>query len=680
MVPHSTVNQTFTVNTNNDTDVSPSNSTTCQDASGNCSLRAAIEAANNDYPNIDQINVPAGADIQLTQATEIDVTNSMFITGSGGGATPIVDGLNATEIFYQWSNTAGFTPEVQMTNLTVEGGNSGNGGDFYVGSSGSSTADLTLVGVNVITGTASSDGGGMYVQTDSAVWTDNTTHFANNTASSGGGIYSHDGQVYAGGSLFTGNTATSSGGAVYNDGGYVGDTVTYANNASPDGGAIYNNYSMIDTNGQFQGNNSGTATTTTAYGTAVVNEDVATINNATVTNSSSLNVATSQIDGGAFYNDYMLQMTNISVSGSQNRADGGSIYGGVIYNNDNLTLNGLTTTGTTNGATGADTYIEGGVLYNDSTATVNGLTASNTTNTAGNNEIYGGVFSNESSGSFTNFLITGTTATSAETSSTTAVEGGAGYNDSSLSLSNTVISGTNTSSTTSSGEIFGGALGSDSDLQLTNVSIDSTTETAGGAEVEGAVYTDSGTNINGMSVTNTTISDTGGGNGYVIGGGWFNGSTMTATNVQVLDTSVTVDSYVEGGAFANDGSGSVINSGTFARTNATVNGTGAGKGTIAYLEEPMTLTNVTMADNTASVPAASLAYGIYLDDKIQFVNDTIANNTLTPVGGSFGANSGGFGFEGQYTESFSNTIVQFNGVPNCHVNLGGNFASSGGNV
>ena len=143
---------------------------------------------------------------------------------------------------------------------------------------------------------------------------------------------------------------------------------------------------------------------------------------------------------------------------------------------------------------------------------------------------------------------------------------------------------------------------------------------------------------------------------------------------------MTADYEVYGGAFSNDGSGSTITDGTFARTNTTISGTGAGYGTIAYLEEPMTLTNVTMADNTASVPGASDAFGVYLDDKIQFVNDTIANNTLTPTGGSFVANSGGFGFESSYTESFANTIVQFNGVANCNASNNGNFVSSGGNI
>ncbi|HEY6474084.1 MAG TPA: CSLREA domain-containing protein, partial [Acidimicrobiales bacterium] len=100
LIPHTSINQTFTVNTQNDTDLATPGSTSCVDGDGNCSLRAAIEAANNDAPNVDQINVPAGYDIPLTEASEIDITNSMFISGVGSGASPIVDGLGATEDFY----------------------------------------------------------------------------------------------------------------------------------------------------------------------------------------------------------------------------------------------------------------------------------------------------------------------------------------------------------------------------------------------------------------------------------------------------------------------------------------------------------------------------------------------------------------------------------------------------
>ncbi len=742
LAAHDAVHQTFTVNTQDDTVLANPSGTSCLDGSGNCSLRAAVEAANNDYPNFDQINVPAGYDILLNSGNgEIDITNTMFITGLGGGVPPIVDGQGAIEDFYLYSSHASdnFSPAVEMTNLTIQRGSATNGADIYLGDGLTPAADLTLTGVTVQGGNATGKGGGIYLKSDTALWMDAATVIQYNTASSGGGIYNSDGQVFVGGSTFLSNSASSEGGAVYQNGGYVGDSAHYTNNSSPDGGVFYNDYTMSDSGGTFTGNSTGSVTPTYSYGNVIDNEDSASISNATVTGSSA--IASNEVYGGSFYNDDQLSLDNVSVSnstntatvdgnvyggvianddnltvsgltvsgitngsssvvnyveggvlyndstasvtdltasGTSNRAIGDDIYGGVVSNESTLTMNGLSATGTSNGTSSDDTYIEGGVAYNDSSGSFTDLTASNTTDTGGGSDVYGGVFSNESSAIFSNVVASGTTVTS-----NSFIDGGVGYNssDESITINGATISNTSASATNAT-EIDGGALATDSSTQngLKNISIDGTTETTAGADVYGALYTDGQTTVNGLSVTNTTVNDVGGGHGYVEGAGWYNGDETSATNVQVLNTTVTADYEVYGGAFSNDGDGTTITNGTFARTSTTLTGTGAAYGTIAYLEEPMTLTNLTMADNTGSVPAASDAYGVYFDDKIQFVNDTIANNTLTPVGGSFGANSGGFGFESSYTESFANSIVQFNGVSNCTFNNSGNFVSSGGNI
>jgi len=643
MVPHDAIHQTFTVNTQNDTHLANPSDTNCIDGSGNCSLRAAIEAADNDYPQVDQINVPAGYVINVVSLGELNIYNSMFITGLGGGAAPAVDGGDSVLVMDLYSNTSGFAPSIELTNLTIENGRENSGGDIYEGDGG--TVNLTLSGTTITGGTAtgssgSEGGGGIYINSDSALWTDPGTTFSNSTAAyEGGAIFNNDGQVFVGGSTFSGNSAASLGGAVYQDGGYVGDAAHYTNNSSPDGGVFYNDFTMSDTGGTYSGNTTGSTTPADSYGNVMDNEDSATVSNATVTGSSA--TATNEVYGGAFYNDDQLALDNVSVSNSTNRSDGGDVYGGVVANDDNLSVSGLTVSNVTNGASGVNTYIEGGAVYNDSSASVTGLTVSGITDTADGSKLFGGAVSNESGGTYDDVQITGTAASS-------------------------------------NSELEGGAIYTDAETGLNNVSIGSTIETAGGVDVYGALATDSQTTVNGLSITGTTVNDVGSGGGYVDGGGWYNGDETSATNVQILDTSITADDNVQGGAFSNDGDGTTITNGTFARTTSNAVGSGNADGSIAYLEEPMTLTNVTMADNTASVPAASDAYGIYLDDKIQFVNDTIANNALTPVGGSFGANAGGFGFESGYTESLLNTIVQFNGVPNC--TAGGIFASSGGNI
>jgi hypothetical protein len=95
----------------------------------------------------------------------------------------------------------------------------------------------------------------------------------------------------------------------------------------------------------------------------------------------------------------------------------------------------------------------------------------------------------------------------------------------------------------------------------------------------------------------------------------------------------------------------------------------------------MTLLNVTMDDNTTTVPAANRAYGIFLDDSIQFANDTLANNTIRSSDGTAltGA-TGGIGMENSsYVEHFKNTILSTTGAPDCN-KASATFVSAGGNI
>ncbi len=652
LVAHTSINQTFTVNTQNDTDLATPGSTTCVDSDGNCSLRAAVEAANNDAPNVDQINVPTGFDISLTEASAIEITNSMFISGVGSGANPIVDGLGATEDFFLLGS-AGFAPAVEMSNLTIQGGNagSGTGGNVLVGGSGGSeTADLTLSGVTVTGGSAES-GAGIYVETDSALWTDGGTTLSNNVAVDyGGAIYNNDGQVFIGGSTLSGNSAATEGGAIYQDGGLVSDSAHFNGNSAPTGGAIYNDFTMSDSNSTFDGNTAGTSGSPVsgAGGGAIYNDDVATFTGSTFSNTSTF--ATSEVDGGVFENDDQLTLNGVVVSGTTNRADDGSIYGGVVYNEYNLTVNGLSASGTTNGTSGVDTYIEGGVIYNDFAATVEGLVASSTNNTAGPGEdVYGGVASTDNSCCSPTSSY-GSNTVSSTTNSGLYIEGGAYYFNAPTDLSATSIDGTSDTIPGGNDDVYGGALATESsNTQIT---------------------------LNDVSMTNTTVTDNAGtGDGFVEGGGWYNGDETAATNVQILNTTVSADDGVDGGAWANSGDGTTLTNVTFAGTTTTLSGSGDAAGGIVWDNEPTTLTNVTIDDNTTTTPD-TFAAAFYINDSLQFVNDTIVNNTVN----SSDSQSGGIVQDSSsYTEHFKNTIVQTNGAPNCKPN-GAAYSSAGGNL
>jgi CSLREA domain-containing protein len=701
LIPHTTVNQTFTVNTNNDTDVDPSNSTTCQDSAGNCSLRAAIEAANNDYPNVDQINVPDGSDIGLTSASEIDVSNSMFISGVGSGPAPIVDGLNNTEIFYVYGS-GNFVPAVEMTNLTIQNGSSGDGADIYLGDSSSGPADLTLSGVTVTGGAASESGGGIYVDQLSSLWTDSGTTFSNNVAPTdcGGAIYNNEGGVVISGSTFNANSS-SCGGAIFNDGSVSLDAAQFTNNAADGGGAVFNVWALSDNGSNYSGNNVGTSVTPvdSPEGGVLWNDDSANLTNVTISGTQAWSTG-SDVEGGVFYNDWQMNLTNVSVSNTTNRSDGDEIDGGVIANeaydccpsSGVLSVNGLTVSGTSNGAGGVDTEVDGGVLFNDWKASVNGLNVSSTTNNVGNDDLYGGVGDTDYLDCCSDNLDGGTSYQNASISGTTNnapgdgyIEGGVFALDFDFNTGNPLqgdINGATISGTTDSigtDEVDGGVVATESPMNLNNASIDSTTVNAQGANVYGGAVatfndgTDPAMGATDDSVTNTTISNVGGGDGYVEGGGLFTSYQLDATGIQVLDTTITADDDVLGGAWSNDdqanSSSSNVTSSTFARSNVTMQAGGAVGG--VFIVDSAQLTNVTVDDNTSIGASSEGADAVAIGGApVNLTNDTIANNTS---GG--GGDVAGISAEGLI--NFKNTIVSTIGAPNCE---GGSFFSTGGNL
>jgi CSLREA domain-containing protein len=111
----------FTVNTQSDTqDINPGDGQ-CADASGKCSLRAAIEESNAlpGFPP-EVITLPSGTYI-LTLGT-LEIMNSLNLNGAGSHST-IIDGDRQFQVF-QISNT-GTNPIVNISDVTIRNGNGG---------------------------------------------------------------------------------------------------------------------------------------------------------------------------------------------------------------------------------------------------------------------------------------------------------------------------------------------------------------------------------------------------------------------------------------------------------------------------------------------------------------------------------------------------------------------------
>ncbi|MBI2168219.1 MAG: CSLREA domain-containing protein [Actinobacteria bacterium] len=150
----------YTVNTTADTpDVTPGDST-CADAGGSCSLRAAVMEANA-RPGNDEITVPAGTftlglagDDDSAAAGDIDVAPSdgapVTITGAGAGSTAII-GNGADRVFHVVNGSAA------ISSLSIRNGvkSGGNGGGILVAGSGSlALRDLELRGNSAADGAA----------------------------------------------------------------------------------------------------------------------------------------------------------------------------------------------------------------------------------------------------------------------------------------------------------------------------------------------------------------------------------------------------------------------------------------------------------------------------------------------------------------------------------------------
>lgn len=229
---------TFSVNSTADTvDANPGNGV-CADASGNCTLRAAVMEANA-LSGADVISLPAatytltipGTGENAAATGDLDMTGTLTIQGAGTAST-IIDGSGLDRVF---EPRIGST--VQINAVTIRGGNAG------VGDSGGGVLNfagtLTLSGV-VVAGSTAGLGGGVANESGTVNLVRSTV--GTNSAGGGGGLFNR-GTMNVNGSTVSGNQAIAgSGGGGWNDGGVLTltNSTVSGNSASADGGGLRN--------------------------------------------------------------------------------------------------------------------------------------------------------------------------------------------------------------------------------------------------------------------------------------------------------------------------------------------------------------------------------------------------------------------------------------------------------
>jgi hypothetical protein len=273
--PASGAVHTYHVNSTTDPVLSAALITNCTNGTGTCTLRAAVQASNNNNGTDTIVFDLAGtytltnhgANEDLNATGDLDILDPVNITGSGP-ANVIIDGDGADRVFDVFANGTTTISGVTIRNGHPPGnGTTGSADGGGILSGAVNANDLaTLVLKNVVVTQNTTDGfGGGIASYDVVTATDTTV--SNNTCSEG-----------------------CSGGGVYNNGIATLNRVTLSGNTGSGGGGITGDFDINLTNVTVTGNNGDTGAG------IMMNGGKATLVNVTVTNN------TAPPGGGGVFN------------------------------------------------------------------------------------------------------------------------------------------------------------------------------------------------------------------------------------------------------------------------------------------------------------------------------------------------------------------------------------------
>ena len=374
---------------------------------GDCTLRAAVEAAVGGDTTIalpDANSVPNNPSLTHTY-TLLNANGSLVLNDSvhtvtingAGQSLAIIDLVGASTLSPNRVLQVGIGTTAVISGITAEGGVIAGGGPGGGGILNDGTLNLSS---STVTGNSSSNsGGGVYLDGVASTLTGDT--ITANSAGSGGGVTMEDGaNVISGGSVDGNDTTSSEGGGVDIEDLNPGDSATLSNvdvssnTASDDGGGLY------------VGNQSATS------------NNLVTLTNVTADNN------TADGAGGGLYvsNDGAgggtVTMTGGSASGNSCGEDGGGIFdqndgsGSVSFTGVSVNSNTVSDNGSGTGAGGGIYVQDDG--SGDSTTFSGGSIDDNSTPTNATNGQGGGVYllnnGSPSSASFSGGTISGNSA------------------------------------------------------------------------------------------------------------------------------------------------------------------------------------------------------------------------------------------------------------------------------
>jgi CSLREA domain-containing protein len=320
---------TFHVDTTGDTPLADPTSTACVDAGGKCSLRAAVEAANN--RNTPVKIVLGKHTYTLSTATAITVTDvkGVSIVGQGAGHTAVAG--DGSGIFYVTTGTG--PGSLFLDSLTLRDGSAADGGAVQLAG-----ATLSLDHVTAKNNTASDAGGAIYAYEYTTVSIAHST-FTDNHAANGGALYQYWSDIKVVDSSFDHNSTPAG------VGGY--------------GGAVYSYYGIFDMRGGSISDNTAGDASDAGYGGGLYDDGgLTTLTGVHLDH----NNVTDDGEGGAIssYED-KLEINGGTISHNHASGVGGAGGGVYTYYSSQLAMHGVTMTG--NGAGGNSDFYGGGAVY-----------------------------------------------------------------------------------------------------------------------------------------------------------------------------------------------------------------------------------------------------------------------------------------------------------------------------
>ncbi len=312
---------TFQVTSTTDApDVSPGDGI-CADASGQCTLRAAVQEADaQPSGSVITILVPAGT-FPLKLGVLSLTANTITVQGAGGGVTT-VDGRNASQVF----------------NV-------------------SPAASVTLGQLAIINGNASLGGG---IQNAGALMLTNST-VAASVASNGGGIYNQQGGTLAlAGTTVSQNVAGRDGGGIANNGGtlQLSLSTVSGNKASQAGGGIVNFFGTVSISQSTIAANAASGKNSEGGGGIANGDGTLTVDKSTISGNST----NSGTGGSAIFNILTTSISNSTISGNMSPQTSGS-----ILNSDTLTLSYVTIAANSSGIVNTASVTATGTIFAGST-------------------------------------------------------------------------------------------------------------------------------------------------------------------------------------------------------------------------------------------------------------------------------------------------------------------------